>query len=136
MRVAYLTLATLLLGLITASTARAGGVIIDGRAPGAPLLPEVGSAGAPVISQEPGAAEPRDPATPLVKDTTDQEVYLWAAMVFAGYNAPAESLDPEDTIAESPAVAADEQGGCQAVPASSLAVFGVLAVLFRRRRHS
>ncbi len=135
MRVVYLTLATLFLGLITANAARAGGVIIDGRAPGAPLLPEVGSAGTPVISQEPGATEPRAPATPLVTDTTDQEIYLWAVMVFAGYDASAEPLDPEDTGAESPVTAVDEQGGCRTVPTSSMAVFGVLAVLFRRRRY-
>jgi hypothetical protein len=107
--------------LLTASAALAGGVIVDGHA-GTPPPPidNTGKAGASSSTSSP----------------TDQQIYLWAAMVLNGHdaaNAPGapnvgpcniiDDIEPDDAV-----------GGCAQTPSSALAVLAGLLLLFRRRR--
>ena len=113
--------------------ASAGGVIIDGRVddsilPGADAEDDVGT-----------ATRTAKGTRPLTED--EQEIYLYAAMVFGGHDAATSKLTTSGSTGDNTTneiigalEEADVQGGCAATPASGLAALAVFGLLRRRRR--
>ena len=133
------SLAVIVAVLMTASAAQAGGVIIDGRSPGTPSPGPTDPTGADTDPSD-TSAPPTQQSTPLTP--TEQQIYLWAAMVLNGHDAASQPGAPP-TPGAPPASASkiiedlqgtEDLGGCAAVPASALSMLVGLLLLRRRRR--
>jgi hypothetical protein len=119
--------------LMAASAAQAGGVIIDGRAPGSPA-PDTATSPTSAESSAAGGAKSTTQATPLTP--TEQQIYLWAALVLNGHDAAtapgAPPVTPSQIIDD--LEADDAMGGCAQTPVSALSLLAGLLLFWRRRR--
>ncbi|MEE8410289.1 MAG: hypothetical protein V3T05_11830 [Myxococcota bacterium] len=137
------------------AVARAGGVIIDGRIKSTLSVdtqtdeqsaqPEDTASESTNSSWESPADEPADPQTDEPGGTmtqTEQELYIFAALVLHGHDAsenPGElsgTSDEDDNTMASIIGDLDGEpaGGCAATPVSGLGAIAAMALLRRRRR--
>jgi MYXO-CTERM domain-containing protein len=134
LRISVPMLAAAAMVVFAAGHAQAGGVIIDGRAPGAPTPVPDNPFLADPGGNDSSTLAPNSQVEPLTP--TEQQIFLWAATVLNGHDAAtAPGAPPPGTGNIIDDLGPDAaMGGCRAAPPPSWVALVALLLLGRRRR--